>query len=355
MVNDTFDVKLIDFGLCIFETIGKVQTNFISEKGTMLSKDWGTYCICPPESFLNNMWSVEKFMQWSVGITLCEFLFQSHSVIYNCVMTESEKKFYRLYAKNDEVMKNVFGNIFRRLYASRQKHLMDFHSFENLPEHIACLLEGMLTLNYKSRASIDELLNNAMFNRFKMSKLHKKTKTDMEAMCETICNQVDAPICDAEDIVKYKLKRAAVVEWMFEMYTKHGKLHLFTQAINVFDMYCSKVLVQLQDLPKIAAACLYIVQYISKNDRLRMNTIIYYVNKLNGFSTSSYITNNDINTIIDDILTTLNYNIYRQTFDLLLAKQGLQVDLCIVLNILINNIGPYDNASMLNHYISLKY
>jgi hypothetical protein len=51
----------------------------------------------------------------------------------------------------------------------------------------------------------------------------------------------------------------------------------------------------------------------------------------------------------------MNYNIYRITFDVLLAKQDLQVDLHLILNIAMNTHGPYDNTDLVNQYIQLRY
>ena len=112
LVNDVFDVKLIDFGICMFETIGAVSNDLIAPKGTVLSKDWGTYCICPPELFTKGMWDVEKFMPWSIGITLCEFLFKTHSFIHDCVLNLTERKVYKLYIKQDEMLKHILGTAF---------------------------------------------------------------------------------------------------------------------------------------------------------------------------------------------------------------------------------------------------
>jgi hypothetical protein len=55
------------------------------------------------------------------------------------------------------------------------------------------------------------------------------------------------------------------------------------------------------------------------------------------------------------ILQSMNYNIYRITFDVLLAKQDLQVDLHLILNIAMNTHGPYDNTDLVNQYIQLRY
>jgi hypothetical protein len=63
----------------------------------------------------------------------------------------------------------------------------------------------------------------------------------------------------------------------------------------------------------------------------------------------------DIVNMSDDILTTFEYDVYRITFDVLLVKKGISVDMTIVANVLINNTGAYDNELLISKYIKMKF
>jgi hypothetical protein len=68
-----------------------------------------------------------------------------------------------------------------------------------------------------------------------------------------------------------------------------------------------------------------------------------------------YVDWQDIVTMSDNILTTFEYDVYRKTFDVLLLKSGIAVDMTVVANVLINNTGAYDNAILLDKYMKMKY
>jgi hypothetical protein len=59
--------------------------------------------------------------------------------------------------------------------------------------------------------------------------------------------------------------------------------------------------------------------------------------------------------MVYNILFRFNYDLHRCTFDVLLAKTGVVIDMNVIVNVLINNTGAYDNEVLLKKYMSMKY
>jgi hypothetical protein len=139
------------------------------------------------------------------------------------------------------------------------------------------------------------------------------------------------------------------------------KMQLFVHAVNIFDKYISMKHVPLKDYVKLATTCVYVAQYIHKRDVLRFSAILTASNQLvrtllhKNDLKEPYVDWQDVVRMSDDILTSFEYDVYRQTFDVLLVKSGISVDMTVVANVLINNTGAYDNELLINKYMKMKY
>lgn len=359
LINNDLKVSIIDFGICSFEILGQVDSYYVCDKGTTMCKDWGTYCICPPETFTLNVWSVDKFMTWSIGITLCEFLFSTHSFIYNCVMNDTEKQYYKKFYKNDNVIKNIFATFFSNKIKKFEKYLTSFHSFTELPLNIIDLLQKMMTLNYNNRATLEELIHH---NSFKKFYCENDVLLNTQIIPEFKENHIKAPLLNHNiNIDKFKYFRGVIVQWMFDFYDMSKKIQLFVNAVNIFDRYLSIKNVLLKDYVKLATTCIYIAQYIHKRQVLTLSNVLTSANKLNksllhkNGMLEPNVTWSDIVNISDDILKSFEYDLYRITFDVVLLKSGISVDMTVVANVLINNTGAYNNDMLIKKYIMMKF
>jgi serine/threonine protein kinase len=359
LVNDDLSVSIIDFGICSFETLGQVNKEYMCEKGVSVSKDWGTYCICPPETFTQNIWSTDKFMTWSIGITLCEFLFSTHSYIYDCVMNSTEKRYYKMFYKRDDIIKNVFSTFFSNKLNNSEKYLTSFQTYTDLPIKVIDLLQKMMTLKHQNRLSLHELL---LHNCFKNYCCAEDVLFATQPIPELIVNYIDAPLLDNSiNIDKFKYFRGVIVQWIFDFYDISKKMQLFVHAVNMFDKYISMKHVPLKDYVKLATTCVYLAQYIHKRDIFRYSSILAASNQLvrtllhKNDLKEPFLDWQDIVCMSDNILTTFEYDVYRKTFDVLLVKRGIAVDMTVVANVLINNTGAYDNDMLINKYMKMKY
>ena len=359
LINDDMTVSIIDFGICSFETLGQVNAHYVCDKGTSMCKDWGTYCICPPETFISNVWCADKFMTWSIGITLCEFLFSTHSFIHDCVMNVSEKQYYKELYKKDDAIKKVFASFFANKINRFDKYLTGFHTYTELPIKMIDLLQKMLTLNNNNRPTLEEIIHHNSFKNF-------YCEEDVVLAIQVIpCfanNYIEAPILnDNINIDKFKYFRGVIVQWMFDFYDMSKKIQLFVHAVNILDRYLSLKHVLLKDYVKLATTCVYVAQYLHKRQVFTVSHVLISGNQLNksllhknGMHEPN-ITWYDIVRTSDDILKTFDYDLYRITFDVFLLKRGIPVDMTVVANVLINNTGAYNNDMLIRKYITMKY
>jgi serine/threonine protein kinase len=353
MVTDNFNVKLIDFGISSFETLGKISSDYIAEKETSISKEWGTYCICPPEVFMSDTWSVDKYMSWSIGITLCEFLFATHSFIYNYVLTETEQRYYKLYYKKDDSIKQILASFYINRINDNQKYVFNFKKFEDIPSNINDILSKLLTLNHQTRSSLNDVMKHSIFNRFKTCNNKKMNYI----LPEVIKNSVEQPIIDTTDMIdKFKYNRGTAFQAIFDFYDVSKKLALFTTAVNLFDRYCAKVALTPAKLTILTISCAYLAQYMRRRQSLTVNTTIISMSRSTNISVKkNHVSCKEVVNMCQDILEVLKYDIYRVPFDVLLIKEGLNVDMTVILNILSNHIGPYDNKILTTKYIDMMY
>lgn len=344
LVNSSKNINLIDFGLCAFETINKPNGLFISA-GTSMSQEFGTYTICPPETFMSTCWSVDKYMPWSIGITLCEFLFKTHSVICECVLTDTEKELYKQHYQNDWMIKQILSSVFTKRMQLGQKTIIDFSKYENFPQELTTLFHSMLALNVKDRKTLKELYNLPVFNKYR-----KCNKDDIfyGIIASLHCNVVPKSLVPSNQLASYKDVRGQIINHVFDVYCSFNKLNLFLHAIHIFDKYCSLRVIDPSKLCIAGIASAYIAQYIEKRMPIPMATFVSTLTWISPYKvTSAYL-----NTIVEDILFCCSQTMYSQTFDVQIAKTGEIVNMVVVMDIMRKTVPPYNNNILVKEYVS---
>lgn len=346
MVTNAGNIKLIDFGISAFETINKPDTNLMSKAGTTISHEWGTYTICPPETFMKNIWSVDKYMPWSIGITLCEFIFETHSFINNFVFSATEQKEYKKNYKNDWIIKQLLASAFSKRM-EKQTLLVNLSHMEHLSKEMASMLHKMLTLDYTKRASLFELFNLPVFNRYRKIQSFEGTVPKYGLVPDIYCNKVDAP---KSKIPCTKMRRE-VLECIFEAYNRLNKIHLFTQAATLFDKYCATETVLGDKYYLIAGVCAYMVQHMAKISSVKMTDFIDALNWGKKYKGERYTTDTFIE-CTQDVMFNTDFQLYSQTFDVIIAKSDCDVNLVVVLQVVLDNPPPYHNAELIKRYVN---
>lgn len=349
VVNNDNDLSLIDFGLCAFETIAKCDNNFIS-RGTMMSRDYGTYAICPPEIFINHAWIIDKYMPWSIGITLCEYLFKTHSFVCDFVMDDREQRCYKIYYNNDWTIKNHLGQVYMKRRTSNK--LIDFNTYISIPSDITEMLDMMLSIDPNHRKSLKELYQLPMFEEFKRqsSSINPSAYDQVEMfgiIPNVCCNVINKPIADFANTTFFKEERAKVLNYMFDAMFTFNKTHLFTHAVNLFDKYGAVKAVKRRDMITVGFVCVYLAQYIDKSKMIPINTLTSTL----AWLSNANIPMSSINIIMEDIMFHCSQNMYTQTFDVQIAKAGETVDMVNVLDVLRETLPPYNNSILINKYV----
>lgn len=347
LVNSATDIRLIDFGLCAFETINKPNSAFISI-GTSMSKEFGTYTICPPETFVNNHWSVEKYMPWSIGVTLCEFLFKTHSVICDYVLSTEQKQIYKQHYQNDWMIKQILGQIFKTKMHMGEKTLIDFSKYENFPKELEVLLHSMLSINMHERKTLKELYNLPIFKQYRAA---EKAEQYMGIIAQLHCNVVQKALLHSNQLTTvYSQMRAKLINHIFDVYCSFNKLNLFLQAVHIFDKYCSVKVIDLSKIYNVGIAAAYVAQYIEKSLPIPLSTFVATLGWLSPMAVSvGCITN-----IVEDILFCCSQMMYSQTFDVQIAKTGEKINMVTILDIMKKTLPPYNNNMLVKEYVSRK-
>lgn len=348
LVNSSTDIRVIDFGLCAFETINKPNSAFLS-KGTSMSKEFGTYTICPPETFMNNQWSVDKYMPWSIGVTLCEFLFKTHSVICDHVLSTDQKQIYIEHYQNDWMIKQILGQIFKTKVQMGEKTLIDFSKYENFPKELQALLHSMLSINMKDRKTLKELYNMPIFAKYRTA---EKAEEYLGIIAELHCNVVSKALLQSNQMNNiYSKIRAKMIGHIFDIYSSFNKLNLFLQAVHIFDKYCSVKSLDISKFCIAGVASAYIAQYIEKSMPIPLAAFAATLQ----WVSSTIVSVKDITYIVEDILFCCSQTMYSQTFDVQIAKAGEVINMLTVLEIMKSTCPPYNNNMLVKEYIKRKY
>lgn len=354
MVTKEGNVKLIDFGLCAFETIHHTDDNLKSKNGTIMTKDWGTYTITPPETFIDREWLVDKYMSWSIGITLCEFLYKTHSFLCDYMLDDVEKAEYKKHYKNDWAIKQLLANIYSERIHSNHTCIIDVYSTYFTAEQ-SQMLRMMLALKPSNRSTLHEIYECKLFDQFKplvSGRVPLDLNTNRCGILPSVFgNVINGPKCSYEMLTVFRRKRIQVIEWAFDVFNMCNKLHIFSQAVNLLDRYCSLVQVHTRQMRQVAFACMFVSQHIAKRDALPLKRFMDVLHIATGINTRSVILVDEIYNTIENVIVKTGFDIYFQSFDVIIAKTSVEVDMPTVLRVLSSTIAPYNNAMLIDKYI----
>jgi len=175
-----------------------------------------------------------------------------------------------------------------------------------LDPEIIEICQKMLHSDPATRPTAIELWNEKYFDKFRLdSKFYKdieKTNTD---------DRID----NYDDKYKFSIeKRNEVIEWAFKAVSYIKKLYLFTLGIWIFDKFLSlcKEEINDDDLHIIIATCMKtadIILYCYTHD------ISFWLKRLPG-----KYGKNQFNKVTNYVVKTINYNIFRKTFDMFIKN-----------------------------------
>lgn len=338
-------VRLIDFGLCLFETPQHVDSNLIahSKPDFNLSPEWGTYAIMPPEAFLEHRWSSEHMIPWSIGITLCEFLFETHSFIRDYVLEKSQHNVYDAYYKNDLQIQAIFSELFQRKMKNGEKYLIDFTSYNMFSAEIVEFMNGLLTLDYTKRTTLNDMLKFKIFHRFTLQKFNEK----LRGIKNTVLHVRNEKPIHVASLTMYMDTRTKALNWMFDMLMACNKLQCFTLAVKLFDKHLGIMSIMPSRFLIVSAACVYISQIKSKTDVIHMPVLI----KASKWFEDNYnISADSINNCIDEIIAAMHYKIYLPTVDSLLLNEFGFINMELLLQTQLELYPPYNNHQIIQIY-----
>lgn len=339
LVDDKLVVSLIDFGLCVFETVD--ANNAIS-----ISNSWGTYCICPPEMFIAGKWSTDKMMPWSIGITLCEFLFATHNFLRDYVFDEREKKLYTYYMKYENMMKSLMSTAFsNRINNGIHGLLLDS---DKIPHNVVHLVSMLLTFNPKHRLSLVDALQLPIFKLYIAD--HSINKYSVPNI---YYHQVCKALLQSKDCDTYLEYRKSCINWMYETCGRTFKLYMFPHAVSIFDRFLSTMYIHHFDYIIVACAALYISQYVRKDSALHLVSIVDRSYKIARKCNKKVVCYRDVERYIELILRELDYDLYFRTIDILLVSQGVLVQFDKICMVMVDTVPPYNNMVLLKNYRKL--
>jgi serine/threonine protein kinase len=341
VVDDNMVVSLIDFGICVFESVDKNKNN-----ATSVSNSWGTYTICPPEMFLQGKWVPDKMMPWSIGITLCEFLFSTYNFLKDNVFDEKEKKLYMHYIKYDTMLKSLMSTAFNtRMNAGQSCVCL---SKKSIPVDVENLIGGLLTFNAQKRITLEKALQLPIFKQFTTIG-HANTYI----VPDIHYHQIGLPLLQKVDCKIYIEHRQCCIQWMHKTLTAFGKLGLFSHAVSIFDRFLNKIYIHHNDYLVIACASLYIAQYIQKETALSLTSFVDTSHKVARELNGKIISCKEAEKYVELVLVVLDYDLYYRTIDTLLASQDVKVDFDEICHVMVTTLPPYNNMLLLRNYRKL--
>jgi serine/threonine protein kinase len=348
------DLTLVDFGICGFETVGAIDKHLKSNGTTAVQNHWGTYCICPPEAFMHKTFNAEKYMVWSIGITLCDFMFKTHSFIRDKIMDDVTKMDYTKYYKSDNKIIQFMSLYFNKLVKKGHTVLEKISECDAFTPDIKDLLTKVLTLDFTKRSTLLELYNLPMFDPLRKTFLtkHLSSVSMSDAVmfgCKVAAPKVLEGVTDKTIIAEYNAYRGVMVNWLFDMYKATYKLPIFVHAVNLFDMFMAIETVEIDNFVFVMCAVAYIAQYITRGMQIDINVMVSNLSSSLGVQ-KSIMKVSEVNKAIESVLKRLDYNLYRVTFDVIIAKQNIVIDMNTVYKVMTSVSAPYDNAVLVRRY-----
>lgn len=353
MIKPDNNVKLIDFGIHSFEVVGKIDKNLMSKPYSCYTPQWGTYCICPPETFLHNVWDANKYMVWSIGITICEFIFKSHSFICDYLLQSDSQAVYQDAYKCDSKIRYFMAMLFYSKMQIGETTLAEFKSSKRISPEVAEFLSKALVLDHNKRATLQELFKLPLFDKVRQQNKSQIVHLTVKDKTLIFAAPVKAPMLYTHSNGNYYIYRKLAIEWMFDVYNSTNKLQLLVHAVNIFDRYIAEEPVLCADIALVACSATYLSQYLISHDMIDIHTLLNSLSLLSPTMPSSKIEVSDIVGCVNHIFHRLQYKLYCRTFDVLMAKEGVAVDFDIVSETLITQTPPYNNSKLINTYVSL--
>jgi serine/threonine protein kinase len=352
MINEHENIKMIDFGLCMFETIPYVDTNLIYNprlnNNSCLNKEWGTYTIMPPEAFTERIWHQDCLMSWSIGITLCEFIFQTHTFIRDYVLDEQQQKTYKKVFSNDTAHKQFMKTFFENKIRKGDKYLIEFKQNDMMHADVAEMLNNMLILDYTERLPVHDLLNSKCFKKISHSHFNNKLK---EIRSLNMYHIIHSPCSLNVPYVSYTSHRKEMVEWIFDILMICNKLGAFSFATQLFDKYLSIASVSYDNYILLAAACLYISQIKIKYAPIQIDIIVVNINMTQK---RKQFTTYDVNNMILSVLRLFKFKVYMPSFEITVLKNDSIIDMKKVLETYLKVLPPYNNKQLIQVYNNCK-
>lgn len=342
LMDNKYKVTLIDFGLCLFQTVDKAGT------GLNIQQIYGTYTICPPEIFTEDKWVTDKLMPWSIGITLCEFLYATNNYLRTYMMSKEEVYKFDKFASNDSIVCNVICNHFKKRMLKQEKSI-DLSKDDRIPENISQLISSLCVFDHEQRNTLAKVLDMPIFNGYKH---HSSYNYHLHAFVFT--NKVEAPLYVFNTEIEHKTWRAECIEWLFDLYSLVNKMFLFVHAVSLFDRYCSKVPCHHSEFPVVIGACAYIAQYISRVKRIKSAFILNQLCDITKKMSGTKPQNSEMTKMVETILTTLDDGMYRTTFDVTLVEAGININPHKLVEVMTNTVPPYDNTVLYRLYNSYE-
>jgi serine/threonine protein kinase len=349
------DLTLIDFGICGFETVGAIDEHLKSNGTTAVQNHWGTYCICPPEAFMHKIFNAEKYMVWSIGITLCDFMFKTHSFIRDKIMDDVTRMDYTKYYKCDNKIIQFMSLYFNKLVNKGYTVLEKISACDVFTPDISDFLQKVLTLDFTKRSTLLELYNLPMFDPLRKTCLtkHVSSVSMSDAVmfgCKVAAPKVLQGVTDKKTIAEYNAYRGVMVNWLFQMYKATDKLPIFVHAVNLFDMFMAIETVEIDNFVFVICAAAYIAQYITRGmQQIDINVLVSSLSLSLGVQTS-ILKVQEVNKAIESVLKRLDYSLYRVTFDVIIAKQNIVIDMNTVYKVMTSVSAPYDNVALVRRY-----
>ena len=269
---DTYEIKIIDWG-----TIG-----FINSEHNICSC---TYVYTAPELIVyNNPNYNQKIDIFSLGLII-DFIYSKNIT----TDTEHFSRFYDFKYKQYPIFKNT-------------KYL----SF--LDQKLIDLTFKMVKYSIYERIHIEDLFFNDFFDKYRPNLVIKKT----------IYNNIIYYKKDLHNYTTILTYRKYCIDWIFNILKKGKLLHIFVLAIWIMDKFIFNKNTISKRISLIQMQINVFACSIIAENLLNDST---YQTKLYFKSLEKFITYDEFIKYIWNIINTLNFNIYRKLFDILILEK----------------------------------
>ncbi len=181
------------------------------------------------------------------------------------------------------------------------------------------LWRSMLITDVSYRPSASELYDNLIFESFKTEKEDKTSHNNNLNNLNTKRSTFNSKLKKLKYPINVKNERNKIIDWMYKICTLHNCIFIFVTSINIFDKYLTIKNLSLNNnylnINLIAIGSLLISDSLLNLSQIKIETLLDCINNIDSTDNVIYI--------IDDILETLElniYNIYERPFDYYLRE-----------------------------------